>query len=53
VAVIELFLAGRADESRRLLGELAPAGFDPWAEVQLARGLAGRFPWGGYPYPDW
>jgi hypothetical protein len=53
VLVIELFRSGRVDESQAILAELESAGFGAWTRISLALGLAGREPWGDYPFSDW
>jgi hypothetical protein len=39
-------------EAERVITGLAPP-VQGWHAVQLALGLSGRRPWGGYPYADW
>lgn len=53
VLAIELFRCGRIEEGGAMLAELKPASIGAWERIHLALGLAGREPWGGYPYPDW
>jgi hypothetical protein len=53
ILVIELFRHGRTSESAALLAELESSGLGAWERIQLSLGVAGREPWGGYPYPDW
>lgn len=53
VLVIELFRRGRFEEAETILEELGAANLGAWERIQLALGLGGREPWGGYPYPDW
>jgi hypothetical protein len=52
VLVIELFRRGRVEEAGALLAELESAGLGAWEPIHLALGVAGREPWGEYPYPD-
>lgn len=53
VLVLELFRSERIEEFQPALAELESADLDAWGRIHLALGIAGREPWGGYPYPDW
>jgi hypothetical protein len=53
VLVLEFFRSERIEEFQAALAELESAGLDEWRRIYLALGIAGREPWGGYPYTDW
>lgn len=53
VSIIELFRRSRVDEGLTLLEKLESSRLGPSGRACLALGLAGREPWGGYPFPDW
>jgi len=52
VVCVESFRRGDHALARGLLDRLSNRQ-DPWTWFQLASGLLGRVPWGGYPYPDY
>lgn len=53
VLVVEFFRRARFADANKILAELQAVGLGASDRVILALGLAGREPWGGYPYPDW
>jgi hypothetical protein len=51
---VEAFQRGEHERAARIYDELFRSSFaDPWTRVQVAAGLLGRMPWGGYPFPDY
>jgi hypothetical protein len=53
VLALELFRSGRIEEFQAISTELGSEDFNAWWRIHLALGIAGREPWGDYPYPDW
>lgn len=53
VLCVEAFLRGDTPRAAAALARVCDDDDDPWCWIQLAAGLLGRVPWGGYPYPDY
>ncbi len=50
---VEYFRRDRFEQLQSILNDLQSSKLDMWDHVLLARGFAGREPWGGYPYADY
>jgi hypothetical protein len=53
VICVESFRGGDLDRASIVLDEILAGRSGCWEWTQLAAGLIGRVPWGGYPFPDY